>query len=118
MSDPKMTDLDDLFAAGRAETPAPSEALMARIRADGQALQPEAQGLAVAARAPEKVSFWDMLGGWPALSGVAAAGVAGVWLGIAPPAGIEDIASDMFGNTASVSFVAEYDDFLGELSDG
>jgi hypothetical protein len=118
MTDPKMTKLDDLFAECRAETPAPSDALMARVLGDAQALQPDAPGLAAPAPVPERLTFWDMLGGWPALSGIAAAGVVGVWFGISPSAGIEDIASDVFGNTASVSFVAEYDDFLGELTDG
>lgn len=117
MTDPKATDLDALFTAATSATPAPSDALMARVLADAQGLQPDAPGFAVATPAP-KVSFWDIFGGWPAFSGVAAAGVAGLWLGVASPAGIEDLASDVFGTTEAVSFVPEFDDFLGDVIDG
>ena len=76
--------LDDLFAAARNDSRAtPSPDLLARVLS-------EAEGLQVAEPVPSapplRPSLWAALvaavGGWPALSGVAMAGVAGVWFGV------------------------------------
>lgn len=79
--------LEEIFAAGRDATPAPSEALMARIMADADG--------EIAARAPVApvrrpgLSLWGRivsgLGGWPAVAGMVTATVAGIWIGFASP---------------------------------
>jgi hypothetical protein len=48
----------------------------------------------------------DAVGGWPALSGLAAATVAGVWVGVAPPTSVEDWTAALVGDELSVSLFA------------
>lgn len=117
MSDHDQDTLDAAFAAARRPDPAPSEALMARVLADAEAAQSRP-----ATREPRPTrwsGFFDLLGGWPAVSGLAAAGVAGLWLGLAPPASVEDLAGTLLGNVTEVSILGDLDGFaLEELSDG
>ena len=113
MTDKDDAFLDDMFAAARdADTSVPDH-LLDRVVADA----------ALVPRAPAPESLWSSLisaiGGWPALGGVAMAGLIGVWVGFAPPSQIETFAADVLGTTTSVSFLDEYDTFLEtELSDG
>lgn len=93
------TDRDDtalaaLFAAARAETPAPGSDLMARVLADALEAQagfaPGRGGIPVPLSSPVPAqSRWRQLvaalGGWPALGGLAMAGLAGLWIGVSPP---------------------------------
>ena len=87
-----MTDDDDtlkaMFGAARKAPPDPSEALLARITADA-AREHAARARRVPARHPPK-GWREALGfgGWPAVIGLATAGVAGVWIGVADPAGL------------------------------
>lgn len=100
--------LDALFDAARdADAPAVSAGLQARLMADAAALQPRV------AAAP---SLWQRIrqaladvGGLPGLASVSAAGVAGLWIGIAPPASAEALVS---GLTAGVLFDSAEADFL------
>ena len=104
--------LDDLFAQARAQTHAPDDALIARVLAD--AVQPVPP-----ARVPLLVQLRDMIGGWPAFGSLAAATIAGIWIGIAPPPLVEDYALSLLGDTVSVGLFA--DDFMsetGEPADG
>lgn len=104
--------LDDLFAAARTDSRAtPSPDLLARV------LQ-EAEGLQVAEPAPvvtQRRSLWSALvaavGGWPALSGVAMAGVAGVWIGVAAGTTLmeDTLGLDIYGETAQ-SYLSDLDD--------
>ena len=92
--------LEVLFDAARAEAPQVPEALMARVLADAAAQQPAARG-----------SAWRRLlaafGGMPALGGLVAATCVGFWLGVAPPAGLPDLAGEILGEDAAL------DDTLG-----
>lgn len=87
----KMTDDDDtlkaMFGAARKARRDPSEALLARITADA-AREHAARAPTPARRRP--AGWRDALGfgGWPAIIGLATAGVAGVWIGAADPAGL------------------------------
>ncbi|MFP5479961.1 MAG: dihydroorotate dehydrogenase [Alphaproteobacteria bacterium] len=79
-----MDDLDDLFAAARADRPQPSEALLQRVLADALAQQP--------CPAPTPVHRSGLLarlsaafGGGPALAGVCSAAVVGLVLGYLNP---------------------------------
>ncbi len=118
MTDPNESELDEFFAAAKeSEVPA-SPDLMARVLADAEDLQPRASEVA----RPHSSNLWagllDVLGGWPALGGVAAAGVAGLWLGMAPPASVEDLTSGLWGTTTAVSLMSDFDTLLEEGIDG
>lgn len=97
--------LDALFAELRAE-PAPelSETLRARILHDAARVQPSGPTAPVPVPAPSKWTLWrEMLGGWGALGGIAAAGVAGLWIGVAPPQAVSDLTARMIGENLSVT---------------
>lgn len=99
MTDPDRDDefLEGFFRAARAARPAPSEALMARILADGEAEMPRAaepqSGLqSEPDRLARPVGGGDggvlswmgaAFGGWRGIGGLATATVAGLWLGYA-----------------------------------
>ena len=79
--------LSDMFEEARA-TPAPvSGDLLARVLSD-----------AAAANAP---TGWRgllaVLGGWPTMGGLVAAGVAGLWIGVAPPAAVSTLSAELLG---------------------
>ncbi len=103
--------LDQLFAQARERDAVPSDALMARIAADAVA------NLAVPARAPARrggfiATLVGILGGWPAVSGLAAATVAGIWIGFAPPQSLDSFAGDLLGSSdVAVPFLELSDPF-------
>jgi len=106
MHDPKTSFMDDLFAQAR--TPdAASDDLMARVLADADATMLREPSL------PTHRSWWqDMLqivGGWPAMGSVAAAGVAGLWVGLAPPATIETWVAELLGTTTQITLLPDLD---------
>lgn len=118
MTNPNKDMLDDLFARTRGIEPVPSNDLMARVIADADAVQP-AQALAPAAGAGLWARMLDAIGGWPAVSGLAAATVAGIWVGVAPPSGVEDLTAAMIGDEVSISlFSADLMLGGGALGDG
>ncbi|MDK3019538.1 hypothetical protein [Pseudodonghicola flavimaris] len=85
--------LDGFFAAARRDRDTMPVGLAERMRADAAMVQ---AGFARAA-APVPAQgdgllgqLWRALGGWPALSGMAAACAAGVWIGVAPPTFLPD----------------------------
>ena len=87
-------DLDGLLAEAALHPAAPSGALMARILADGLALQPKpapALPVAVRAAAPRR-GLWSRLaegfGGRGALVGMGAAAVLGLYVGYTDPGGV------------------------------
>jgi hypothetical protein len=90
--------LDAAFAAARNMSPAPSNALMSRVLADAAAATALRAGLANPDANPGTTRsgrhaggrsfgmFADLaglLGGWPAIGGIATAALAGVWIGFA-----------------------------------
>ncbi len=54
----------------------------------------------------------DVIGGWPTFSGLAAATVAGLWIGVAPPAALSDLSAGIWGATIEVPLF-ESDVFAG-----
>ena len=85
------TDLSRFFEAAKQAPPTPPKALMHRVLEDARVVQP--QGI----RAPRQSllvrrwrEFAGAVGGWPAMAGLATATVAGVWLGVMPPAALPD----------------------------
>lgn len=94
-----MTDgLDAFFAAGQAETPRPNPDFMARLQADALREMPVAP-----ARVQPGVwgELWRGIGGWPALTGLSAAAVVGLWIGVSPPA----VVTDLWAETVSLDYV-------------
>lgn len=113
-----MTDKDDAFlqdffdAAHDAETSVP-DVLLDRVLADAALVPIHA--------APETLwsSLMTAIGDWPALSGVAMAGLVGIWVGFVPPTQLESFAADILGTTTSVSFIDDFDNLIEtELTDG
>lgn len=110
--------LDALFEAGRAARPEPSPALMERLRADALAEQPR-PGLQPRAAWPAggRLARWlDAIGGWPGMAGLVAASAAGLWIGVADPVGITDLAG---GDRSAVEYdltdlVPGFPDLLAE----
>lgn len=80
--------LEALFDAAWQAPPEVPDALMARVLADARSAQV----------AP---SFWtglmESLGGWPGLGGLVTATCVGVWIGVAPPARVPDLAGQVLG---------------------
>ncbi|WP_322893860.1 MULTISPECIES: hypothetical protein [unclassified Yoonia] len=114
MTNPPDDMLADLFAQARSVTHEPDDALIARVLAD--AARP---ALPVRAKLSLLDQLRGMIGGWPAFGSLAAATIAGVWIGIAPPPLVEDYALSLLGETVSVGLFA--DDFVsetGEPADG
>lgn len=97
------TELEQFFAAARAETPALPKALEARILEDAAMQMPRsrtARGFGM---------LWELLGGAIGAGGLVTATAVGVWLGLAPPAALPDLA----GQFVSGSF-AETEDEMSE----
>ncbi|MBT9383446.1 hypothetical protein KM176_06215 [Pseudooceanicola sp. CBS1P-1] len=100
--------LDALFAEARFAEPDLPDGLTARILEDAQMVQ--AERLAAEARPPEPVrraSLWQRfvrgIGGAPALAGLGVATMAGLWLGVMPPAFVTSGVSAITGTTTSYS---------------
>jgi hypothetical protein len=121
MTDRDMDELDALFAAARSHRVAVDGDLMARVLADAAAAQPlvASPRARVSSRDRLTRALQDLLGGWRPLGGMVAAGLAGLWVGLAPPAGIEGLAARMIGTNQSVILLPEADlSFLEEPTDG
>ncbi|WP_373636722.1 hypothetical protein [Yoonia sp. BS5-3] len=120
MTDPKNDMLDDLFAEARAIAPEPSDGLMARVLADAAGAQVAAPMPApVPAKSGLFAGLLDLVGGWPSVGGLVAATITGVWVGIAPPASIEDFTATAFGDTVTIGVFADDLDFdIGTFIDG
>lgn len=100
-SDRNLVNLDDLFAAARQdERYEASSDLMARVLKDAETQQAH---LAEVSSQPQNqpgkwAQFVAVIGGWPSLTGLAAATVASVWVGFAVsgsllPQGVSDLLS-------------------------
>ncbi|EAR49426.1 hypothetical protein OG2516_15204 [Oceanicola granulosus HTCC2516] len=99
--------LERLFEEARAGEPAAlDDAFLARLMHDAAAEMPRRWGAAAGA------GLWALLGGWAGAGGLAAAAVGGLWIGIAPPEGLSDLAAGLVGETASVALVPA-DDLFG-----
>lgn len=106
MTEPKDEMLDDLFAQARRVTPEVAADLMARVMADAErSSQP-----AIAKPAPRRdlmSRILDVLGGWSVVGGLTAATVAGVWIGISPPAALDDLTAGLSGDVVALSLFDE-----------
>lgn len=113
-------DLDALFGAARAKPAQPSDALMARVVADAEALQPAPRALA-AAPPPAPVGLWrgvvDFFGGFGALAGMGSAAAAGLFIGFVQPTGLSDLSAALLGGQIdSLSLMPSVDDLITEVT--
>lgn len=113
-------DLDAYFKAGREAGAQPSSSLVARIEADIEAV--DTDRLSKAAPKIHKPSLveriMDSIGGWPALSGIATAGVVGVVVGISPPEALSEFTSVLLNGTSDYYLVDPSDGFGFESFEG
>lgn len=91
-------DLELWFSASRKHTADPSDDLLARVLGDAARMQPQAPGIMTAAPVlVPKPSLWaqfmNAIGGWSGLAGLGTATVAGLWIGISPPAMLQSVSS-------------------------
>jgi hypothetical protein len=103
MRDP---DLDAALADLARRGPRPGAALLARVLADAEAAQPRRRSPAAAPR------WWRPA--WPAglvAGGLAAALLAGVWVGTSPPAPLLALEEALLGAVVVIDLAANADDF-------
>ena len=109
--------LEEAFALARIEAARPvSGAFMARVLADaaGEAVRP--RPAQPQARSGILRALFAALGGWPAVGGLATAGVAGFWFGLAPPAAVEDLGLWATGDLSAALLLP--DDYSADISEG
>ncbi len=130
--DPREGGLDALLAQARDLRPRPSQALLARVLADAEAVGlaraapagPPAAGPATGratGRAAGRAEGpgWlrglsDLLGGWPALGSLLASTALGFGLGLAQPAAVSGLTASIWGDGVSVPLGLD-EDPLGAL---
>ena len=100
--------LEEFFAEARALRPVPSEELMARLMADAERDWPRPAGPPAAAHGSWR-DWITALGGWPAMGGLVAATVTGVWIGAAPPTGLSGLVPSLWGEGVSVAVGVDED---------
>ncbi len=119
MTNPNEDNLDDIFAQARAVQVTPDDDLVARVLADAAAVQAGFTPVAVNPSSGFWAGLMEAIGGWPALGGLATATVAGLWIGVAPPASVADLTASYLGDEVSVSLFATDPGFdIGEMVDG
>ncbi|KRS12804.1 hypothetical protein XM53_09525 [Roseovarius atlanticus] len=105
--------LTEAFAAARRTAPEPDADFLARVLADAEDVQ---DGFARADRTEpfaedrERLALrggwrgvFHALGGWPAVSGLSAAAVAGLWIGVAPPERLDATAQQVWGEDITLA---------------
>jgi hypothetical protein len=119
MSDDVRDPLAAALAAARAEGDSGAqlpEALSARMMADAAAAQPRASAPRGAAWLSRLVGGREGLG-WPAATGLAAATLAGLWIGYAPPPALDGVAAALLGTGGAFgSEIAGPADLLAPLA--
>mgnify|MGYP000029020956 CR=1 FL=1 len=85
-----MTGLEAFFDAARAHPAEPSVALLTRIEKEARTVQAATRAPVPQRRQRASLStqLFRLIGGWPALTGLATAAMAGVWLGVSLPEGL------------------------------
>ena len=117
-TDRSEAELDRLFA--EATVPTPSEALLARVMADADAVLNErriAQTTVPVAPGGWFRSILTGIGGAPALAGLATATVAGIWIGYVQPGSVGDLTAEFGAAEASYDlgdFMPGFDAVLEE----
>ncbi|PCH73117.1 MAG: hypothetical protein COC12_05295, partial [Rhodobacteraceae bacterium] len=99
-------DLEALFTEARQGADQMPAGLMARIVADADRVQTGFDRPVAPVTAPGVwAQIMQVLGGWPAMGGLAAACAAGVWIGLAPPSFLPDPAGYVFESGADLDLI-------------
>ncbi len=105
-SDKEFAQLEALFAEAREDADQMPAGLTGRIVADADRVQTGFGARHAPVRAP---GIWaqimQVLGGWPAMGGLAAACAAGVWIGLAPPSFLPDPAEYVFETGSDLDLI-------------
>ena len=111
MTKRNMDTLEAHFEAARATPPQMPAGMMDRLIADALAAQP------VPAIGGWR-GFWRAIGGAPALGGLITATAVGFWIGVAPPSGLPDIATQIItgGDAYIVADMTSLDTYASELT--
>jgi hypothetical protein len=109
-TDDKM--LDAAFTQARTPDVTASDALMDRIMMDADSVLAQAAPVIARPKQSSGAMLLDVIGGWPTFSGLAAATVAGLWIGVAPPDALSDFSAGIWGGTIEVPLF-ESDVFAG-----
>jgi hypothetical protein len=114
-------ELDALFETAASSTVEPSANLIARVMADADAVAGEREFVthlnAETAPLGRLAAFLRGIGGWPAVAGMSAATVAGVWIGYAPPDALNGISDAYLAGVTGFGiedFVPSYDAMFDE----
>lgn len=110
-------DLDALFAVERNAPVVPSSDFLAQIMQD--AVEVQAQFTPLEAKSAAQFGLWQSLvaaiGGWPTVAGLATATVAGIWIGISPPSGLDTLTESVMGTSFGYSdYLPNLDSVLAE----
>ncbi|MEM7596993.1 MAG: hypothetical protein AAF382_04790 [Pseudomonadota bacterium] len=97
--------LEAEFAALKRVAEPPSDDLMARVMADADAVQAQILTPLPKARVSALSRVMDVIGGWPTLAGMATAGMAGVWIGVAQPAALLEGSQALLYGDANAALV-------------
>lgn len=90
-TDPLHEELERFFEAGRTHGASPDEAFSKQLLEDALTAQPAVPSLGRPNRRG-KARWFGAIGGWPALTGLLTATVAGVWIGAVAPIEIANFA--------------------------
>jgi len=102
----KKPDLDQLFAEARQARPDLPDDLAVRILTDAEAVRSERRERSIPRRRNPIRSLFDGLGGWQGLSGLVAASLAGLWVGLSAPSFLPDPA-DFIGTQDTAYLIAD-----------
>ncbi|WP_428515512.1 hypothetical protein [Roseovarius sp.] len=104
-------EMEAMFAAARTHAPEPDADFLARVLDDAEAVQAgfaERAGSGAARLYPAPArglrGVFAALGGWPAVAGLGAAAVTGVWIGVAPPEGLSTAAQSVWDQDVTLAF--------------
>lgn len=100
--------LTAMFKAARDTAPQPSADMMARVLAGAGAQQPVVAAPDRPQRRGALANLFGALGGWPAVAGLSTATLAGIWIGVNPPAGLTDQVAGLLG-APDAAFVIDLD---------
>ncbi|MFT7492831.1 MAG: hypothetical protein ACI9RO_000266 [Alteromonas macleodii] len=99
-TDEKM--LEAALTLARTPDVVPSDALMNRIMLDADKVLAGSAPVITHYKHSLGAMLLDVIGGRPTFSGLAAAAVAGFWIGVAPPAFLSDLSVGIWGGTIEI----------------
>ncbi|MGZ9811727.1 hypothetical protein ACXN5S_14790 [Pseudoroseicyclus sp. H15] len=123
MTRPEDDEMDELFGAARASTPAPSADFMARLRADAESAQPRRRPVVAMAQQPAMSGggtlamgggFVGDIGGWPSLTFLGLAALTGLWFGLAAPGNLGEAMAALLGESVTLDIMPSAEVFEAE----